>query len=80
MTSTKCKTDENGYKNRDGTYSNGYFNSDSSDCLEDIYIDSYYKVGDRLAKDLGIFIYLDHLVRTRFKRLFLIIKRKLHDF
>lgn len=54
---------------------NSYFGSKRM--LEDLYIDGWYKIGDGLAKDLGTIIYWLHLISTRSKRIYLIIKHRL---
>jgi hypothetical protein len=65
-----------GYKNRDGSISersNGYFGSE--DHSEDLYVDGWYKVGDGIAKDLGFWVYIKHLIQTRTKVLYMKMKR-----
>jgi hypothetical protein len=63
-------------KSRDSSNSNGYFGS--PDMIEDLYIHSWYKIGDSIAKELGITVFIWHIITTRSKRIFLYIKRYLH--
>lgn len=52
---------------------NGYFGSEQH--LEDVeYSDDWWKIGDSLAKDIGYWFWIKHLVRSRIKRFLFVVR------
>lgn len=62
-----------GYLNRNGAYSNGYFGS--SDMCEDLYIEDNGKMGDGIAWDLGVCVYVLHRIISNIRTECLKVRR-----